>query len=67
MAVSPSPTPSAAKAQKTWQVRRADLPLSCPLPEHAVWNEHPRVYLPIVEEGGRSVCPYCGNEYVLVD
>jgi uncharacterized Zn-finger protein len=48
-------------------VHRADLPLSCPLPAHAVWNEHPRVYLSIVEDGGQSQCPYCGNIYILVD
>jgi uncharacterized Zn-finger protein len=48
-------------------VRRADLPLSCPLPSMAVWDEHPRVYLSIVEDGGESQCPYCGAIYVLID
>ena len=67
MAQSASSAPSSALAQKTWEVRRADLPLSCPLPSMAVWNEHPRVYLSIVEDGGRSKCPYCGTCYVLVD
>lgn len=66
MAQSASAPPSAL-AQKTYEVRRADLPLSCPLPSMAVWNEHPRVYLSIVEDGGRSQCPYCGTHYVLVD
>lgn len=56
-----------ANAPQTHEVRRADLPLSCPLPSMAVWNEHPRVYLSIVEDGGRSQCPYCGAIYVLVD
>ena len=48
-------------------VRRAELPLSCPTPAMALWNSHPRVYLPIEAEGGRSACPYCGATYVLID
>ena len=47
-------------------VTRADLPLSCPLPEQKLWNSHPRVYLPI-EESGSATCPYCGTSYRLVD
>ncbi|MDE2407120.1 MAG: zinc-finger domain-containing protein [Xanthomonadaceae bacterium] len=58
---------TAAKSPLRHEVHRADLPLSCPLPSQAVWNEHPRVYLSIVEDGGRSQCPYCGSIYVLVD
>ena len=50
------------------EVRRADLPLSCPRPEDALWNMHPRVYLPIEDEPSKeSVCPYCGARYRLVD
>ena len=48
------------------KVSRADLPLSCPRPEDAVWNMHPRVYLPI-EKTGEATCPYCGAKYKLVD
>lgn len=58
---------SSAPRPQPHPVHRADLPLSCPLPSMAVWNEHPRVYLSIVEDGGHSKCPYCGTEYVLVD
>jgi len=47
-------------------VSRADLPLSCPLPEDEVWNMHPRVYLPI-EKTGEATCPYCGMHYRLKD
>lgn len=67
------PTPHAdssaapANATRRHEVRRADLPLSCPQPSMALWNSHPRVYLPIEDEGGRSDCPYCGAQYVLVD
>jgi uncharacterized Zn-finger protein len=49
-----------------YDITRADLPLHCPLPGSSVWNSHPRVYLP-VEEQGRATCPYCGAEYVLED
>ena len=58
---------SPANAQTTYEVRRPDLPLSCPMPSMALWNSHPRVYLPIEAEGGRSQCPYCGAMYVLID
>ena len=44
---------SPANAQQQYEVRRADLPLSCPQPSMALWNSHPRVYLPIEAEGGR--------------
>lgn len=64
---SASTSPGADTARSHYEVHRADLPLSCPLPTMAVWNAHPRVYLPIVEDGGRSQCPYCGTTYVLVD
>jgi len=62
------PNPSQpANAERRYEVHRADLPLSCPLPSMALWNSHPRVYLPIQDEGGQSTCPYCGAQYVLVD
>ena len=64
------PVPAAtspANAQHRYEVRRADLPLSCPQPSMALWNSHPRVYLPIEADGGTSQCPYCGATYVLVD
>lgn len=56
-----------ANAHREYQVHRADLPLSCPMPSMALWNSHPRVYLPIEAEGGSSECPYCGAKYVLID
>ena len=50
------------------EVRRADLPLSCPTPEMRLWNSHPRVYLPIEDAPGGDVqCPYCGSHFVLAD
>jgi uncharacterized Zn-finger protein len=59
--------PSQANAQQRYEVHRADLPLSCPSPSMALWNSHPRVYLPLEAEGGNSTCPYCGAQYVLID
>lgn len=45
-------------------VTRADLPLSCPMPDAPLWNAHPKVYLPI-EASGAATCPYCGARFVL--
>jgi uncharacterized Zn-finger protein len=55
-----------ANAQSEYDVRREDLPLSCPMPGQKLWNSHPRVYLPI-EATGSASCPYCGARYRLVD
>ncbi len=54
-----------ANAENLYRVTRADLPLSCPMPAMALWNSHPKVYLPIEEQGGKAKCPYCGADYVL--
>jgi uncharacterized Zn-finger protein len=56
-----------ANTQRRYEVRAGDLPLSCPLPSMALWNSHPRVYLPIKQDGGQAHCPYCGAHFVLVD
>lgn len=56
-----------ANAERRYEVRRGDLPLSCPTPEMSLWNSHPRVYLPIEKQGGEAQCPYCSAQYVLVD
>lgn len=55
-----------ANAQQRYEVTRAQLPLSCPLPNQTLWNSHPKVYLPI-EATGSAKCPYCGTQYVLID
>jgi len=52
-------------AENRYEVTRADLPLSCPMPGMYLWNSHPKVYLP-VERKGEAKCPYCGADYVLV-
>ena len=51
-------------ASNSYEVTAADLPLSCPMPSMKLWNSHPRVYLPI-EEQGWAKCPYCSAEYTL--
>ena len=53
-----------ANAQNQYEVTSADLPLSCPMPGMALWNSHPKVYLPI-EASGSAKCPYCGAQYTL--
>lgn len=55
-----------ANTERRVEVRRSELPLCCPRPDMALWNSHPRVYLPI-EATGSATCPYCGALYVLVD
>jgi uncharacterized Zn-finger protein len=60
-------TPIPANAQNRYEVTHSDLPLSCPMPGMVLWNSHPKVYLPIVDDGGESTCPYCGAHYVLRD
>ena len=53
-----------ACTKRHYVVTAADLPLSCPPRDTRVWDAHPRVYLPIEQEG-RVVCPYCDAEYIL--
>jgi uncharacterized Zn-finger protein len=55
-----------ANAERSYEVTRADLPLSCPTPAMKLWNSHPRVFLPI-EATGRAQCPYCSAVFTLVD
>jgi uncharacterized Zn-finger protein len=55
-----------ANAKNSYEVTRADLPLSCPMPGMHLWNSHPRVMLSI-EATGREKCPYCGAVYILKD
>lgn len=47
-----------------FHINRQQLPLHCPLPEMSLWNQHPRVFLPI-EDSSKEKCPYCGSEFIL--
>ncbi len=51
-------------SETVFHIKKKQLPLHCPLPEMSLWNQHPRVYLPI-EDSGKEKCPYCGTEYIL--
>ena len=53
-----------ANEKNIYNVTRADLPLSCPMPGMTLWNSHPRVMLAI-EATGTEKCPYCGALYIL--
>ena len=57
-------TAARGSRQKQVEVAATDLPLHCPLPSQALWNSHPRVFLPIGDDG-EAHCPYCGTRYVL--
>lgn len=48
--------------QKVVEVTARDLPLQCPTPEVALWNNHPKVTIP-VEKLGEARCPYCSTLY----
>lgn len=49
-------------------VKRADLPLHCPMDATALWCSHPRVSLAIEgAEDKTARCPYCGTLYRLID
>ncbi len=55
-----------ANAENRYEITRADLPLSCPMPNMSLWNSHPKVYLHI-EKTGEAKCPYCGADYSLTE
>ena len=56
-------TPNAKSAV---EVKTADLPIHCPVEGSSLWNSHPRVYIPVAENGGESRCPYCGTVYKVI-
>jgi uncharacterized Zn-finger protein len=47
-------------------IHRAQLPLACPTPDMALWNQHPKVMIAL-EALGTAKCPYCGATYRLID
>ena len=52
--------------KRIYKVTKADLPLSCPMDDMAIWNAHPKVFLPI-EKTGKVECEYCSATYILTD
>lgn len=57
---------STPNAKNAIEVKMADLPIHCPLPGSSLWNSHPRVYIPVTENGGEARCPYCGAMFKLL-
>ena len=55
---------NAANTERVYHVKKSDLPISCPSKDMALWNSHPKVFLPL-EDTGKAVCEYCGAEYIL--
>ena len=53
-----------SNSHKHVEITATDLPLHCPLSSQALWDSHPRVFLPIGDDG-EALCPYCGTRYVL--
>jgi len=63
------PTPASLKqpnAENLYPITRKDLPLHCPMDGMSLWNSHPRVFLPIADDG-EAICPYCSARFVLED
>jgi uncharacterized Zn-finger protein len=56
-------TPNAKSAV---EVKTGDLPIHCPVEGSSLWNSHPRVYIPVAENGGESKCPYCSTIYKVI-
>lgn len=52
-----------ARAPSEVVVTEKDLPLHCPTPAMKLWNQHPRVFLDVVDTGSAQ-CPYCGTRYL---
>ncbi len=57
---------SSISSKTPLEITSKALPLHCPTPDRNLWNQHPRVFLPI-ELTGKAKCPYCGTEYILTD
>ncbi len=54
-------------AKKAIQVTTQDLPIHCPIEGSSQWDSHPKVYIPVEENGGTAVCPYCSTTYKIID
>ncbi|HSH84089.1 MAG TPA: zinc-finger domain-containing protein [Guyparkeria sp.] len=54
-------------AENLIEVTQADLPVYCPREGEALWNSHPRVYIPLEQKGDQTRCIYCSAVYRLID
>jgi len=57
---------STPNAKNALEVKAEDLPIHCPVEGSSLWNSHPRVYIPVLENGGEAKCPYCGAIFKLI-
>ena len=57
---------SQPNAKTAIEVKADGLPIHCPVSGSSLWNSHPRVYIPVKENGGESKCPYCGTIFKLL-
>ncbi|MFT5659141.1 MAG: putative Zn-finger protein [Gammaproteobacteria bacterium] len=57
---------SQPNAKTAVEVKAADLPVHCPTEGSSLWDSHPRVFIPVKENGGEAKCPYCGTLYKLI-
>lgn len=57
---------STPNAKSSVEVKASDLPIHCPTEDSSLWNSHPRVYIPVEENGGEAKCPYCGTTFKLL-
>ena len=57
---------STPNAKNALEVKAGDLPVHCPVEGSSLWNSHPRVYIPVQENGGEAKCPYCGAIFKLI-
>ena len=58
---------TASNTKKAIEVKSGDLPIHCPLEGSSQWNSHPKVYIPVAENGGTAICPYCSAIYKIID
>lgn len=55
-----------SKQSAVIEVTKDELPMHCPAPDAPLWNSHPRVFIPL-EDNGEASCSYCGTQYKLVE
>lgn len=48
------------------EVTQDQLPMHCPAPGSALWDSHPRVFIPL-DDANEASCSYCGTTYKLVE
>ena len=54
-----------AKQLPVVEVTADELPMHCPAPGLALWDSHPRVFIPL-NDSPEAACSYCGTVYKLV-